>query len=314
MKGLKIGDVRIKNRLFLSPMVDVTDLAYRMLCKKYGAGMVYTEMLNIGSILHENRKTKELMKTCKDERPVGIQITGKSVDDFRKVIPYVSRDKGWDLVDINCGCPSIRITGNESGSYLLKNPEKVGEMIKVLKDSGLTVSVKIRLGFKKNNVLKVAKEIEKSGADALAVHARLANQGASVKAEWKWIGKVKRSVGVPVIGNGDVFSGEESARMLDICDGVMIARGAIGNPLIFREALRFLRTGKEKEILLNERIESFREYLDLCKKYDVVDLSRVKFIGGNFLKGFEGAVKSREKFMQLKSFDEIERFVKQKLK
>jgi len=208
--------------------------------------MAYTEMLYIDAILHENEKTKKLMLTSRTDKPVGLQITGNGIAEFKKL---TKRDEIWnyDLIDVNCGCPSIRITGNEAGSYLLRNPRKIGEIIKVLKNTGQIVTAKIRLGFKENNVLKVAKAVERAGADLLTVHARLANQGASVKADWSQIEKVKKSIGIPVVGNGDIFSGNDAEKMLDICDGVMIARAAIGNTLIFSEILHYLKTGKEKK-------------------------------------------------------------------
>ncbi len=306
MKSFKIGNTRIQNPVFLAPMVDVTDLAYRMLCRNY-IGMAYTEMINIGAILNENKKTLGMMKTCKSDNPIGLQVTGRNVGEFKELVDR-NELKNYNLIDINCGCPSLRITGNSSGSYLLKNPEKIGEMIKILKKDNI-VTAKIRLGFKKNNVLVVAKAVEKAGADALTVHARLANQGSSVKADWKWIKKVKREIGIPVIGNGDVFSGEDASKMLDVCDGVMVARGAIGNPLIFREIQRYLRTGKEREISKEERIGEFKEYLELVKKYDIVDLGKIKYLGGRFFRGFDGAGKLRGDFMKLKDYNEIESFL-----
>lgn len=309
MKPMKIGNVNVKNRMFLSPMVDVTDLAYRMLCRKHGAGMAYTEMIYIDAILHENERTKKLMKTSsRGDNPVCLQITGNSTEEFKKL---AKKEEIWnyDLIDINCGCPSIRITGNKAGSYLLKNPDKISEMIRILKDTGQTVTAKIRLGFKENNVLAISKKIEKAGADALTIHARLANQGASVPADWKFISQVKNKVGIPVIGNGDIFGGEDFEEMLDIADAGMVARGAIGNPYIFREIQRYLKTGKEKEISRKERFSSFDEYLRLAKKYDIVDIGRIKYLGGSFFKGFDGAAKVRNGFMKLKSFDEIESFV-----
>jgi tRNA-dihydrouridine synthase B len=308
MKGLKIGKIELKNCLFLAPMVDVTDLPYRVICREAGAGMTYTEMLYIDAILHENKKTKNLMKTTKEERPVGLQVTGNNVNEFKK-FAKLKELKNYDLIDINCGCPSIRITGNEAGSYLLKNPEKIGEMIRILKNEGHIVTAKIRLGFKKNNVLKVAKEIEKAGADALTVHARLAVHGRRVPANWKWIEKIKKSVKIPVIGNGDVFSGEDAKKMLEICDGVMIARGAIGDPLIFDRILN----GGEKDVKKNLKL--FLRYLKLEKEIygSDIDFGRVKFVGGSFLKEFKGASKSREKFMKLKSVKDMRRFINEEV-
>ncbi|MDO8459783.1 MAG: tRNA-dihydrouridine synthase family protein [Nanoarchaeota archaeon] len=306
MKPLKIGNINFKNRLFLSPMVDVTDAAYRMICRKAGASMAYTEMIYIDAILHENLRTKQLMKIAPREKPVGIQITGNSVEEFKRVIPYLKR---YDLVDINCGCPSIRITGNEAGSYLLQNPDKIASMIRILKEGGLTVTAKIRLGFKENNVLKVAKAIEKAGADAITVHGRLAIHGRSVPADWKWIAKVKETVSIPVIGNGDVFSGKDVEKMLKIADGVMIARGAIGDPLIFSRILHYLETGKEEAFDFKKNIESFSDYLKLAKKYNIFELGRAKYIGSNFIRETRGAAKLRGEFMQVKDYEGMVGFV-----
>ena len=307
MKQLKIGDIKLKNRLFLSPMVDVTDLVYRMLCRKAGAAMAYTEMLYIDAILHENEKTKKLMKTSKEDKPIGLQVTGNSEKEFEKLIPYL---KPFDLVDINCGCPSIKLVGNQAGSFLLNHPDKIGRMIEILKTSGKSVTAKVRLGFKENNVIEIAKKIEKAGADALTVHARLAIHGRSVPADWKWIKKVKENIGIPVIGNGDVFNGKQAAEMLDIADGVMIARGAIGDPLIFKRVLKYLRTGKEENIDYEKNVLLFDEYLKLVKKYDVIDIGRMKYIGTSFIRGFEGASKFRNDFMKLKTYEEIRKFMK----
>lgn len=307
-KKLKIGSISINNRLFLAPMVEVSDLAYRLLCRKYGAGMAYTEMIYIDALLHENDRTKKLIKTCKKDSPVGLQITGNNISEFKK---FSEKNLIFDynLIDINCGCPSIRITGNRAGSFLLENPDKIGEMIKILKDKGVNVSAKIRLGFRKNNVISVAKIIEKAGADALTLHPRLANQGSSIPADWTWIAKVKDKIGIPVIGNGDIFSGCDAEKMLDIADGVMIARGAIGNPFIFREILRYFKLGREKEISKSEKIKCFQEYIKLTKIHDVVDIGRIKYLGSHFLKGFEGASEARNIFMKCKNTEDISKLI-----
>jgi len=306
MKTLKIGNLKLKNPLLLSPMVDVTDLAYRLLCKKAGASLVYTEMLYSDAIIHENKKTQMLMKTIPEERPVGIQITGNSEEEFKKVIPYT---KDFSLIDINCGCPSLKLIGNKAGSYLLNSPEKIGRMIEILKTSGKPVTAKIRLGFKSNNVLEVSKRIERAGADALTIHGRLAIHGRDVPADWNWIKKVKENIGIPLIGNGDIFTPQDAERMLEIADGVMIARGAIGNPLIFSKILNYLKNGKIKEYSFKDNLKQFKRYLKLAKKYKIIDVGRIKYIGSNFFRGMEGASKLRVELMRLKSFEEIEGFV-----
>ncbi len=307
MRTFKIGNIRLKNPLFLAPMVDVTDLPYRLICRKSGAAMAYTEMLYISQILHENKKKNDLMKTSSGDKPLGIQITGNSREEFEKVIPFV---RNYDLVDINCGCPSIRITGNQAGSYLLKNPSKISDMIKILKNADIPVTAKIRLGFKTNNVLKVAKKIENAGADALTIHARLATDGKNVPANWKWIKKVKDKIGIPVIGNGDVLDGKDAEKMLEIADGVMIARAAIGDPLIFNRILKYLKTGKEGEFNYRKNIKEFKNYISLAKKYSLVDLPRIKYLGANFIRNIEGASRMRTELMGLKTLEEIENFTR----
>ncbi|MEK6855495.1 MAG: tRNA-dihydrouridine synthase family protein [Nanoarchaeota archaeon] len=308
MKALKIGNVKLKTPIFLAPMVDVTDLPYRLICRKFGAGMAYSEMIYIDAILHKNKKTLKLMKTCKDDRPVGLQITGNNEEEFKKFVKTKTW-KDFDIIDLNCGCPSLRITGNQAGSYLLKNPDKISRIIRILKKTGKPVTVKIRLGFKKNNVMKVAKSVEKAGADALTVHPRLAIHGNNVKADWSWIKKVKNNIGIPVIGNGDVFSGEDAKKMLEITDGVMIARGALGDPYIFDRILAYLKTGREKEFDFKKNISAFLDYLNLAEKHGVIDISRIKYIGSSFIRNVQGAPKLRNKLMKLKTFDEIKEFV-----
>ncbi len=327
---LRIGSLKLKNHLFLAPMVDVTDCAFRLLCREQGAAMAYTEMIYADAILHENLPTKKLMAIGGvDDRPLGLQVTGNTVEDFRKLSELnILRDydlidtenrefsvsptshSRFDVVDINCGCPSVKIVGSEAGSYLLRTPDKIGEMIKVLKDAGFIVTAKIRLGFKNNNVLEVSKKIEKAGADLLTIHARTSEQRSSEPADWSWISRVKREIGIPVVGNGGVVDGKSASEMLEIADGAMIAGAAIGNPFVFREILRYLRTGKEKEITKKERICAFQDYLAMASKYDVFDIGRVKFLGGSFLKGFDGASSARMELMKLKDLEGINMFVK----
>jgi nifR3 family TIM-barrel protein len=307
---LKIGHIKLKNRLFLAPMVEVTDCAYRLLCRNEGAAMAYTEMIYVDAILHENSRTQNLMKIAGvSDRPLGLQITGNNLNEFTK-LSKLNLLENYDLIDINCGCPSSRIVGNEAGSYLLNDPDKIASFIRVLKDIGLIVTAKIRLGFKNNNVIEVSKKIEEAGADLLTIHARTAQQRASDKPDWSWISKVKKELGISIVGNGGVINGKSASEMLEIADGAMIASAAIGNPFVFREILRYLRTGKEKEITKNERIGAFKEYLKLAEKYEVVDMSRIKYVGSNFFKGFDGASKLRSDLMKIKNPNLLESLIR----
>jgi nifR3 family TIM-barrel protein len=293
-------------------MIDVTDLAYRLICRDSGASIGYTEMLQVEALkafaLKKEKALKLKMLTNPKDKPLGIQITGRKVLDFGEVIPELRK---YDLVDLNCGCPGHLTIDHGSGSYLMKSPNKIGKIIKLLKDNDLNVTAKIRLGFNKNNVLELAKKIENSGADSLTLHARLASQGRGDKADWKWFEKVKNDIGIPLIGNGDVFKPEDAGKILEVCDGVMIARGAIGNPLIFNQILDYMRTGKYKENNYNANLRLYVEYLKLAKKYDLLKMSKVKYIGGKFLRGFKDAPKVRNDFMKLRSFEEVEGFVRE---
>lgn len=310
LKQLQIGKLKLKNPLILAPMVEVTDLPYRILCRKAGAAMAYTEMIYIDAILHFNKKTEMLMKNIKgrEDRPLGLQITGNNEEEFEKFV-LSKKWKDFDLIDLNCGCPSIRITGNSAGSYLLKSPDKIARMISILKKTGKPVTAKIRLGFKENNVLDVARAVENAGADALTVHARLAIHGSDVAADWNWLKKIRKVVKIPLIGNGDIFYGKDVEKVLEICDGVMIARGAIGDPLIFERVLKYFKNGVEGELDAARNLEMFTEYLKLEKKYfgKEIDLGRVKYLGGKFLRGFDGAAKKRGELMKCKNIEEIER-------
>ena len=291
-------------------MVDVTDIAFRILCREQGSGMAYTEMIYVDAILHENERTQKLMKIGgKEDRPLGLQVTGNNTAEFTK-FSKLKLLEDYDLIDINCGCPSSRIVGNEAGSYLLKTPKKIGEMIKLLKDAGHIVTAKIRLGYKSNNVMEVSKVIEKAGADLLTIHARTSEQRNSEPADWSWISKVKKEIGIPVVGNGGVVNGETAEKMMDICDGVMVASGAIGNPFIFSNILKYLKTGKEDEVTKKDRLTSFSQYVKLAQKHDVFEMSRVKYIGSNFFKGFEGASNARTDLMKCKSVVDIDNLLK----
>jgi nifR3 family TIM-barrel protein len=315
MKTFKIGKIKLKNPLVLAPMVDVTDLPFRLLCRRAGAGLAFTEMVYIDALLHENAPTLRMVKTCKEDSPLGLQITGNDVNEFEEFVKRRNLWKDFDLIDLNCGCPSSRIIGTEAGSFLLKDPEKIAAIIRVLKKTKKIVSVKIRLGYLKNNVVNIAKKIEGAGADAITIHARLSNDPYAKKADWSWITKVKKEVKIPVIGNGDVFNGKDVKKLLDEtnCDGVMIARAAIGDPLVFRRILDYLKTGNEKESSFKENFKQFEEYLKLEKKYfkNKADFNKLKYVGGKFLRGFRNAGKKRDEFVKLKNWKDIENFFKE---
>ena len=245
---LKIGDIELKNNLILAPMAGVTDLPFRVLCKEQGCGLLYTEMVSAKAILYKNRNTQELMKIDPRERPVAIQLFG-SDPEIVSDIAHQIEDGPYDFIDINMGCPVPKIVNNGEGSALMKNPKLAEEILSsMVKKVKKPVTVKFRKGFHDGsvNAVEIAKIAESCGMAAVAVHGRTREQFYSGKADWDIIRQVKEAVKIPVIGNGDIFTPQDAKRMMEEtgCDGLMIARGARGNPWLFSRTNHYLDTGE----------------------------------------------------------------------
>lgn len=278
---LKIGNVELENNLILAPMAGVTDLPFRLLCKEQGCGLMYTEMVSAKAILYKNRNTGPLMEVRPEEEPVALQLFGSDPEIVSDIAAQVE-DGPYAFIDINMGCPVPKIVNNGEGSALMKNPKLVEEILTALvKKVKKPVTVKFRKGFDDDhiNAVEIARIAESCGVSAVAVHGRTRAQFYSGKADWDVIRQVKEAVKIPVIGNGDIFTPEDAKRMLyeTGCDGLMIARGAKGNPWIFSRTLHYLETGellgppdKEelKETILRHaqlQIQFKGEYLGLCE-------------------------------------------------
>jgi len=244
---MKIGSFETKNNILLAPMAGVTDLPYRRICAHYGAGLTCTEMISAKGLWYKDKKTASLMRIAEDERPTAIQIFGSDPDIMAAVIPKVMEFEP-DIIDINMGCPAPKIANNGDGSALMKDPPLMGRIMRAVSDaSPVPVTAKIRWGWDENslNALECAKILEQNGAAAVTVHGRTRRQFYSGRADWDIIAQIKSALSIPVIGNGDIWSAEDVKRMTEYtgCDAVMIARGAQGNPFIFRQALELLETG-----------------------------------------------------------------------
>ena len=268
LKKIKIGNVELENNLILAPMAGVTNRPFRMICKEYGVGMVCTEMASARAMLHNDVKTKRLLNTDGEKRPISMQIFGSDEESMAFAAKYVSNMA--DIVDINMGCPAPKVVKNGDGSKLLLDLEKAESIIKsVVQNADVPVTLKIRKGWDKENIVavEIAKIAEKSGIAAITVHGRTRSEFYTGKADLEIIKKVKENVKIPVIGNGDIVDGETAKRMFEYTgvDGIMIGRGSFGNPWIFREIITYLNTGEKIEQPSNEeKLEVIKKHIHLA--------------------------------------------------
>lgn len=316
MKKLKIGNVTLENSYILGPMAGVTDLPFRLLCKEQGAGLLCTEMVSAKAILYNNKNTESLLEIHPDEFPVSLQLFGsdpKIVSEMAKRI----EERPFSILDINMGCPVPKVVRNGEGSALMKNPKLVYELVSaVVKAIEKPVTVKIRKGFDDEhvNAVEIAKIIEEAGAAAVAVHGRTREQYYSGKADWDIIRQVKEAVSIPVIGNGDVTSGEKAIQMREYtgCDGVMIARGAQGNPWIFSELIAYEENGS---LPPRPSIDEIRETmlrharLQLDYKGDFCGIREMRKHVAWYTKGLHGAARLRDKVNEVESYEELEKIL-----
>jgi len=300
------------SKVFLAPMAEITNIAFRIMCKNYGAGLVSTELLSANAISRKNNAVMTLGLTDKQEKPNVIQLFAQKSENMAKAAKIMEKD--FDMIDLNFGCPSTKIMAQGSGGALMKRPGKIGEIVKAVKEvAKKPVSAKIRKGFdKKTNAVEIAKICEENGADMIIIHGRTIGQGYSGKADWEVIKEVKKSVKIPVVGNGDVVDGESAKRMFEEtnCDYIMVGRAAIGNPFIFKQINEYSKTGKIIEQTKEERIKDYFDYIELTRQFDIFSILDAKRQAQYFTKGFDGSAKLRKKLNGIRDFEIIKQLVK----
>ncbi|MGN0476392.1 MAG: tRNA dihydrouridine synthase DusB [Ruminococcus sp.] len=317
---MKIGNIEIDNSAALAPMAGVADCAFRELCSSFGASYTVTEMVSSKGIHFNSKKSAELMELTDKERPSGIQIFGDEPDTMAEAAVFAQQFNP-DFIDINMGCPAPKISGNGSGASLMKNPKRCGEIVsKVVNAVNVPVTVKMRKGWDDDSVncVEVAKIVEYNGASAVTVHGRTRQQYYKPPVDWDIIKEVKSAVNIPVIGNGDVTSGQAAKKLYEHtgCDMVMVGRGALGKPWIFKEINEYLKTGilpdsPSTEEKLNIMIKQIERMCELKGEYLGIRQSRKHIVW--YLKGFKGAASLRNEAGHVSSMEEIKSLVQKVL-
>lgn len=311
---LKIGEIKLNNNVVLAPMAGITDITFRTICKSFGAGLVYTEMVSAKGLYYNDIKTKQLTKVNEENRPVSLQIFGSDPDVMAYVVEnHVNERDDIDIIDINMGCPAPKIVKSGDGCSLMKNPLLAGQIMnKIKKVSKKPVTAKIRSGWDDNNInaCEFAKILEYNGADLIAVHGRTREQYYSGKADLNIIKEVKSNISIPVIGNGDIFNPYDAVKMINEtnCNGVMIGRGILGNPWLIMNTIKILNNNNDfYDVTPKDKIEMLIKHvkmlsIELDEKIAILEMRKH---AGWYIKGMKYSSEIRSKINKITKADEL---------
>ena len=310
LKKLKIGNVELENNILLAPMAGITDLPFRLICKEFGPGLVYTEMISSKGLFYNDEKTKLLLDMKGEKRPVAVQIFGSDIESMKYAAEYISQYA--DIIDINMGCPAPKVVKNGDGSRLLLDLELAEKIAKeVVKSAKVPVTIKMRIGWDNENIVAVeaAKIFEQAGISAITVHGRTRNEFYSGNADWNIIKKVKESINIPVIGNGDIKNPRDAKKMFEDTnvDGIMIGRASLGNPWIFRDIINELSGSEKKEISKEEKLDIIIKHINYAveEKGENVAVKELRKHIAGYIKNMKDASTYRDIINKIDRKDEL---------
>ncbi len=298
LKPLTIGSLVLAHNVVLAPLAGITNLPFRLICRREGASLAFTEMVSVNGLVRDGARTLALLKSCPEDRPLAVQLFGDSPSDLAKAAAMV---EGYgDLLDINMGCPVRKVVGTGAGSALLQEPRRIADIVRAVRAATeLPLTIKIRSGWHNGDdvFLEVARIAQSEGCDAVTLHPRSRSQMFSGQADWSQIKALKESLSIPVLGSGDLFTASDCLRMLEetACDGIMIARGALGNPWIFRQVAELDGTGCITPVSVAERADTILAHLSLFidESGETIAVRELKKHIGWYARGFSGASEIR---------------------